>query len=925
MKKGVKRLGIAMLVIAFLAVSSVAFAAATQQPGTVIKPDYTTFSLFPPIEGFDYPPVHFYVWGTGGLFSNPISMVASWILMLGTVLLRLGIMLLDLGMHPTFLNAPIEKIAERMQEKGWPFVHLMMPIIVLGAFFIFAKDYIKGAVGTSVRRFVIIGITLAIIGISFAAPTTTVVKTLTAVGEFGNWIATKVVLVFADEENKAPGTPASTRDSSNRYLYEESWELLVYQPYAIGQIADANIKITKDEIEKVNKIISPYQAVAGQRWGDVMLWFSSKSDEREDLLDYYAERYESNYDFADDGFFRCLIALFQVIVAIFALLFFAIIGAILICLGVYLLGLLVAAIIVLPLSLIPSQDIAVLRYLTRIAGIFMAIIFINLYVAVVFIVSHLITANDGSSKYSFLGGMFLLALVFIAATVMFFVILMKMQGVGALKPMNDVMNPIARRGQRMFDRVKRRRKRNKGRYADEDDDDDEYDDEDEEEDDRPSRGSSSRQSRNRGRNDRADAPAANDSDSGRRSSGTRGDRANPPAEQMAARETKERRKDMPVKLALQHNGGENERPENSSRDRAGASVESAGGPVGRVETKPVEPAGSSAPAKRNTDRYAGSGNEQSEASAQGGLSGGMNSREAEREQHGSTEANVTAKPATADRVDANPDTSKGFESKVAAEAIAAAANSPSVRIALAESEQNAIHKAREIERVERLYGDQEGESTRTKGNPSEPVTAIQASDGGGKKELSKDRVDSSVEAKVRNPEGGSQKEASNDRGKSSSDQSQSGTSKVSSSASEELENQNEVAATTETPRVTSTTKEAPGGDVQVRNNSSRPSDASQSPTVPTGGSHGVESRHVQGGPQIQPEGTPGQAAQPVGKEPTVSNAKTDEDSAGIPQGTPGGRAGVSRRQKAEKKSEAGTGAKTPKTGVNNKKQTSDKT
>ncbi|MFD2328840.1 hypothetical protein ACFSR7_06210 [Cohnella sp. GCM10020058] len=525
MKKAIKRT-LLIIGLCLMVMSSTAAAADSQASDGTIKPDYVAFSIFPKIDGFDVPEPHFYMFESDGIFGNVMGIIASVMLIMGTSLLRIGIMIMDFGMHPTFLNGIIEDITTRIQSNGWTLVQLLIPIVVIISFVLLGKDYLRGAASTTVRRGMVLVVSLCIVGLSFAMPVTTMVKALTFTTEFSNWFTGQMTKVFiADGES-----PSEDGQDANRVVYYQVWDMLAYKPFELGEIGKSDIRITKEEADKINKMIEPYKVKAGLRWGDVLLWFSPGSDDREDILDYYSDRYKENYDYAQNAGFRLLLGVVMVIVTLLATLFLIIMGAMLLALAAYFIGLLCAGAVILPFSLIPSEQVFILKYLTRLLSVFLAMFFINVYIALVFVVVRFLSFTDGG--WSFLGGMMLVTVLFILATVMFFVLLSKMQSVPMFGEVNKVMSPVRKAGGRVRSNVSRRFRRSRAerrqdkrrkarnsdrmesyeeRFDDEDeDDDDEFfedplddDDWDEEEREYAARGGSS--SRRRTRSDRLES------------------------------------------------------------------------------------------------------------------------------------------------------------------------------------------------------------------------------------------------------------------------------------------------------------------------------------------------------------------------------------------------------------------------------------
>lgn len=449
MSRSLRRVGFIAVVIGLLLLPAIVYADGDDVD--VVQPEYNTFQLFPVIEGFSVPDPMFYAWASDGIFASAVSIFASFFLVIGTFILRFGIMILDYGQYPSFLHAIVEDITGRIQSEGWAIVRLLMPLVIIGSFILLGKDYMKGAASTTIRRATIFVVTLCIVTAAYAMPVTTLTKTLTGVAEFSSWISGKMMGVFAENE-QLEGT------DTNRVVYYQIWELLVYKPFEVGELGASNIRITKEEAEKINKMINPYRVKAGMRWGDIILWFPYGSDYREDIADYYADRYPQNHDYAQNQYFRLLVGLASFLVGLVAALFLIIMGGLLLALALYFIGLLCAGVIILPFTLIPSEKVYVLKYLTRIAGVFVAQLFISLYLVLTFIVVRLVAYTaDGAA---FLVGMLIVLVLFLMAAIMFFVLLSKMQSVPMFGEVNKVMAPANRAAKRMYAKTTRTVKRN---------------------------------------------------------------------------------------------------------------------------------------------------------------------------------------------------------------------------------------------------------------------------------------------------------------------------------------------------------------------------------------------------------------------------------------------------------------------------------
>ncbi|MGP3788226.1 hypothetical protein [Paenibacillus sp. 1A_MP2] len=446
-----------LLVILFFILSFGVSAAAETTTG-MKPPDYSdSFRLIPDTEGFETPDPSFFVWETGGILGSIIGYLSNILLLVGTSSLKMSIWILDKGLHPKWLNSTIDSIAGAAHTKGWDFVDNLWPFIVIGAFILVGKDFIQGSMATTIKRLMTFGISLVVMASLLNMPSTAPAKGLTAVVDFSDWISMKFMSVFSDTDSNT--------------IYGSVWDQMANRPFEAGQFGDINTKITAEDAEKINKAIEPYAVVSGMRWVDAVLWFAPDTDERGDIIDIYSDNYEKKYESAKNPYSRLGISFVALLCSILSALFLFVMGGIMLILVGYFLALIIAGIIVLPLGLVPTKEpVMVMKYLQRILGVFMTVVFIFLYIGVTLLLTNIVTLME---NVEFLFCQLLVMLIFVAALILFFVLISKMQSSPGLKHMNDVLRPINKAGSNFRRRYGRNRR---ARALDDMYDDDEFED-----------------------------------------------------------------------------------------------------------------------------------------------------------------------------------------------------------------------------------------------------------------------------------------------------------------------------------------------------------------------------------------------------------------------------------------------------------------
>lgn len=454
----IRTIRILFLAIMLFGIACGVSAASNLPSGAKGPPAEENVTLIPNTDNFSTPDPSYYNWETDGILGTAVGTLANMIMTNAAFTLKISIVIMDFGLHPTWLNGTIDEISKTATSNGWIFVQMLWPFIITGAFILFTKDYMSGSYANILKRGSSFIVSLAVIAILFAVPSTTITKTLGAVTDLGSWASGKMLSTFTNDENA---------DVQTGYIYKAIWEQIIDRSMSYGEFGSEVIKIDAESATKINSKISPYAVVEGMKWVDAILMFASDSDERMDIIDIYADKYENQYEQAKSPYWRYVLSLVTVVASTFASIYLLGMGIIMFILMIYLIGMILASVLFLPLTLIPSKEpMMLMQFLQKLVGVFTATVFVFLYISFTFIITNLVLKMDG---LPFIIRMMLPPVVFVASFIYFFILLSKLQKVPALKQMSSVMQPYTNAGKKVKSTAKRyvkrkvRRKMNESR------------------------------------------------------------------------------------------------------------------------------------------------------------------------------------------------------------------------------------------------------------------------------------------------------------------------------------------------------------------------------------------------------------------------------------------------------------------------------
>ncbi|CAH8248470.1 hypothetical protein WJ0W_007138 [Paenibacillus melissococcoides] len=475
--------------------------------------------IFPPIKDFDSPPLSHYGWNADGFTGNinPIYNIANFLFFTIVMIIRTGLMILDWGRNPTFLYPLIENLSDVVNYGIVVFLKAYWPIISIIILLLLVKDYIKGNFAKTGKRFISFLIVFVTIYIFTGMGNGVIIKTVEAINALDDY----TMQTFNKITNKANGQDDAA-DQKQVSIYTLAWNMLVQDPFARGQIANAKLTLTAADADAINAKIEGTGASAGQKWIDLILKHDKDSKERDKIMGVFEDNHEDEFEAAYSSMGRLEIVLFILFPGLLSFIFFIFFGLILLALFFYFLGILVGSIVVLPLSIIPREfPSTLMTWGKMLATALISKLAVGMYLALTLVIVNAIVSADALEQMiGNYGQMFLVAIVFLLSIVLFYFFLKRFT-----HPMLAPLN----KGVRYVDSARRRRRKRRDRNDDEGYDEDDEGDEDDEKQQR--RGSKRKGGRNTDRTKGRGSKTSDRSSSDRVNGDTSSEKANESSKQ----------------------------------------------------------------------------------------------------------------------------------------------------------------------------------------------------------------------------------------------------------------------------------------------------------------------------------------------------------------------------------------------------------